>query len=65
MFEVEILSRDMFLPPTGINGASGGAGGGVLGGRSQDGTITSKVTCSVPFSECLPWIIFLLTNIFA
>ncbi|KAE9393016.1 hypothetical protein BT96DRAFT_999818 [Gymnopus androsaceus JB14] len=50
VFEVEILSGDTFLPPAGVGGASGGAGGGVLGGRSQDGMITGKVTCSVPFN---------------
>ncbi|KAE9384850.1 hypothetical protein BT96DRAFT_1007658 [Gymnopus androsaceus JB14] len=50
MFEVKILSGDTFLSPAGVDGASGGAGGGVLGGWSQDGTITGKVTCSVPFN---------------
>ncbi|KAE9397961.1 hypothetical protein BT96DRAFT_940494 [Gymnopus androsaceus JB14] len=50
VFEVEILSGDTFLSPAGVDGASGGAGGGVLGGWSQDGTITGKVTCSVPFN---------------
>jgi hypothetical protein len=50
VFEVEILSGDTFLSPAGVDGSSGGTGGAVLAGWSQDGTITGKVTCSVPFN---------------
>jgi len=49
VFEVEYLSRDTFIIPSIAQGANGPT-------WNQDSQFTGKVTCSVPFSQFLPFL---------